>query len=152
MSNEHSSQGKKRVLYTGGTFDLFHYGHSNFLQQCNKLAEEVVVALNLDAFIEKFKGSPPIMTYDEREKSLLNCEYVSRVIPNLSGEDSKPTILSTKPHIIAIGDDWARKDYYSQMQFTQQWIEENEMVLVYIPYTAGISTSEIKRRILKEKK
>jgi len=92
------------------------------------------------------------MTYDEREKSLLNCEYVSRVVPNLSGEDSKPTILSANPHIIAIGDDWARKDYYSQMQFTQQWIEENEMVLVYIPYTAGISTSEIKRRILKEKK
>ena len=90
------------------------------------------------------------MTYKEREKSLLNCQYVTRVVPNLSGEDSKPTILSVKPNIIAIGDDWAKKDYYSQMQFTQSWIEENDMVLVYIPYTSGISTSEIKNRIIDQ--
>jgi len=140
---------KKRVLYTGGTFDLFHYGHINFLRQCSHLADEVIVALNLDGFIAKFKGSPPIMTYEEREKSLLNCEYVSAVVPNLSGEDSKQTIMKVNPHIIAIGDDWAKKDYYSQMQFTQEWIEKNGMVLVYIPYTGGISTTEIKQRILE---
>ena len=140
----------RKILYTGGTFDLFHFGHINFLRQCHLLADQVVVALNPDSFIEKYKGKPPIMTYKEREKSLLNCQYVTRVVPNLSGEDSKPTILSVKPNIIAIGDDWAKKDYYSQMQFTQSWIEENDMVLVYIPYTSGISTSEIKNRIIDQ--
>ena len=136
-----------KVLYTGGTFDIFHFGHANFLRQCKLLADEVVVGLNTDEFIAKFKGSTPIMTYEEREKGLLNCPYVDKVIPNISGEDSKPTILQAKPNIIAIGDDWAHKDYYKQMQFTQAWLEEKNIVLVYIPYTRGISTSEIKTRI-----
>ena len=140
---------EKKVLYTGGTYDIFHFGHTNFLKQCARISDEVVVALNTDDFISQFKGMPPVMSYKEREKSLLNCPFVDRVIPNLSGQDSKPTILSVRPNIVAIGDDWAHKDYYKQMQFTQQWLEENKIVLVYIPYTRGISTSEIKSRILQ---
>ena len=31
-----------KILYTGGTFDLFHYGHMNFLKQCSKIADKVV--------------------------------------------------------------------------------------------------------------
>lgn len=138
------------VLYTGGTFDLFHYGHVNFLRQCSKLCPNVVVALNTDEFVAQYKGQT-IMNFSEREKSLLSCHYVSKVIPNLSGPDSKPTILSVNPRIIAIGDDWAYKDYYKQMNFTQQWLEDNDIVLVYIPYTKGISSSEIKHRILQLK-
>ena len=90
---------ENKVLYTGGTFDLFHYGHVNFLRQCNRLCSNVVVALNTDEFVTQYKGKP-IMTYVEREKSLLSCPYVSKVIPNLSGADSKPTILSVNPDIV----------------------------------------------------
>ena len=136
-----------KILYTGGTFDLLHFGHFNFLKKCKSICDEVVVSLNTDEFIEQFKGKKPVMSYQEREKSLLYCQYVDKVVPNFSGEDSKPSILSVNPSIIAIGDDWAHKDYYSQMQFTQQWLDEKSIVLVYIPYTKGISTTEIKRRL-----
>lgn len=141
---------ENKVLYTGGTFDLFHYGHANFLKQCKMLCDNVVVALNTDEFVAQYKN-PTIMNYEERKKSLLSCQYVTSVIPNSSGADSKPTILSVKPNIIAIGDDWAHKDYYKQMNFTQEWIEEQGMVLVYIPYTKGISSSDIRKRILASK-
>ena len=140
-----------KILYTGGTYDIFHFGHINFLKQCKLIADEVIVALNTDEFILEFKGSPPIMNFNEREKSLLNCQYVDKVIPNISGKDSKPTIMKINPNIIAIGDDWAHKDYYTQMNFTQEWLEEKNIVLMYIPYTKGISTSEIKKRILNKK-
>lgn len=136
-----------KILYTGGTFDLFHYGHVHFLKQCKRICDNVIVALNTDDFVSQYK-SPTIMNYSEREKSLLSCQYVDKVIPNLSGKDSRPTILSIKPNIIAIGDDWAHKDYYKQMGFNEDWLEEQGIVLVYIPYTKGISTSEIKQRIL----
>jgi glycerol-3-phosphate cytidylyltransferase len=139
-----------KKLYTGGTFDIFHYGHVNFLRQCSKLADTIIVSLNTDEFIKSYKGKTPIMSYDEREKSLRSCKYVSDVIPNVGGSDSKPTILSVKPDIIAIGDDWAKKDYYTQMQFTQEWLEENDILLVYLAYTCGISTTEIKKRIKNE--
>jgi len=140
-----------KILYTGGTYDIFHFGHINFLKQCKLIADEVIVALNTDEFILEFKGSTPIMNFNEREKSLLNCQYVDKVIPNISGKDSKPTIMKINPNIIAIGDDWAHKDYYTQMNFTQEWLEEKNIVLMYIPYTKGISTSEIKKRILNKK-
>ena len=137
-----------RILYTGGTFDVFHYGHMNFLRQCKSVADEVVVSLNTDEFILSYKKKKPILNYAEREHSLLGCKYVDRVVNNIGNEDSKLAILSVLPHIVAIGDDWAKKDYYSQMKFTPEWLEENKIVLIYIPYTRGISSTELRERII----
>ena len=134
-----------KTLYTGGTFDLFHFGHINFLKKCHKVCKNVIVGLNTDEFVSEYK-SPCVLTYKERERSLLECQYVSKVIPNTFGKDSKPTILSLMPDIIAVGDDWCKKDYYKQMGFTKEWLDEHEIVLIYVPYTTGISSSEIKRR------
>jgi hypothetical protein len=52
--------------------------------------------------------------------------------------------------MIAIGDDWAHKDYYKQMQFNQEWLDRHKIVLVYIPNPGLISTSELKRRLMGE--
>jgi len=136
------------ILYTGGTFDLFHFGHVNFLKNCSKISSEVVVSLNTDEFVSGFKRTP-ILSYKEREISLLSSQYVDRVIPNVGGSDSKPAILSVEPDIIAIGEDWAKKDYMKQMNFTQEWLEENEILLVYLQYTKDISTTEILKRIME---
>ena len=136
-----------KILYTGGTFDLFHPGHVNFLRQCKLLADEVIVSLNTDEFVFKYKGNTPVMTYQERESMLVSCRYVDKVIPNSAGQDSKPAIMAVHPDILAIGDDWAKKDYYAQMQFTQEWLDKNDILLVYIPYMRGISSTIIKERL-----
>ena len=138
------------VVYTGGTFDLFHAGHVNFLKRCKEIAGElgsVVVSLNTDEFIKEYKGKPPVVSFSDRMAVLKACKYVDQVIANSGGADSKPTILQVSPNIIAIGTDWARKDYYKQMQFTQYWLDEKDMSLIYIPYTKGISSTEIKTRL-----
>lgn len=87
------------------------------------------------------------MTYAEREAVLLSCRYVDSVIPNYGGPDSKPSIIKARAELIVIGSDWARKDYYKQMEFTQDWLDQHEIGLAYIPYTAGISSTQIKRRL-----
>lgn len=133
-------------VYTGGTFDLFHAGHVNFLRQCAKIGE-VIVSLNTDEFIKEYKGKPPVMDYEERRYVLESCRYVSEVIPNYYGADSRPTIDSVKPDFIAIGTDWATRDYYKQMSFTQEWLDERDITLIYLPYTEGISSTEIKKRL-----
>jgi cytidyltransferase-like protein len=134
------------IVYTGGTFDLPHAGHVAFLQECAKLGK-VVVSLNTDEFIRAYKGKPPIMTYEERAGVIREFKCVHDVIMNIGGADSKPAIDLIDPDIIAIGSDWARKDYYKQMGFTQDWLDERDTMLVYIPYTEGISTTELKRRL-----
>lgn len=136
-----------KTLYTGGTFDLLHFGHFNFLRQCRNLATNVIVALNSDEFVRSFKGDLPILSYEERAAGLRHCPYVDDVIENHGGPDSRPAIDAVSPEIIAVGDDWTRKDYYSQMGFDQNWLDDRGITLVYVPYTRGVSTSEIKRRI-----
>ena len=138
------------VVYTGGTFDLFHAGHVNFLKRCKEIAGElgsVVVSLNTDEFIKEYKGKPPIVSFSDRMAVLKACQYVDQVIANSGGADSKPTILQVSPNIVAIGTDWAKKDYYKQMQFTQDWLDEKDISHIYIPYTKGISSTEIKTRL-----
>jgi glycerol-3-phosphate cytidylyltransferase-like family protein len=105
------------------------------------------VSLNTDEFIAEYKGKPPVMTYEEREAVLLEFRSVYEVVANVGGADSKQAIILANPDIIAIGSDWARKDYYKQMGFTQDWLDEHGISLIYIPYTEGISSTEIKRRL-----
>lgn len=142
------------IVYTAGTFDLLHLGHINFLKQCKRIAGidgKVIVALNPDEFVGTFKGNTPVMTYAERESILKEMPYVDKVIPNSGGADAKVSIEQVMPDIIVIGSDWARKDYYKQMNFTQDWLDERNIMLCYVPYTKGISTTEIKRRFAKRK-
>lgn len=133
-------------VYTGGTFDLFHAGHVEFLRRCAELGS-VTVSLNEDEFIEKYKGKRPVISYQERKDVLLGCRWVDRVVPNVGGVDSRVAISLSNPDLIVVGSDWARRDYYAQMQFDQDWLDERGIGLVYIPYTKGISSTAIKERL-----
>jgi cytidyltransferase-like protein len=117
------------------------------LKQCKEIGDYIVVSLNTDDFIYRYKGKYPIMNYEERRDVLLGCRYVDEVIPNTDGEDSKPAILTINPKFVIIGSDWAKKDYYGQMNFTQQWLDDNGIILVYLPYTENISTTLIKEKL-----
>ena len=137
-------------VYTGGTFDLFHAGHVAFLKRCQEIAGiagQVIVSLNTDSFIQEYKTKPPVCNDQERYDVVSSCKYVNEVIWNSGGTDSKPAILSVQPDVIAIGSDWALKDYYKQMDFEQSWLDKLNISLIYIPYTHGISSTEIKKRL-----
>ena len=134
------------VVYTGGTFDLYHKGHVDLLRRCYEFGE-VVVALNTDEFVREYKGLSPVNTYEEREAVLLGCRYVDSVIPNEFGQDSKPTILKVKPDYIVVGSDWLKKDYLAQMSLTVEWLEEQAITLVYVPRVLKLSSTQIKERM-----
>lgn len=138
------------VVYTGGTFDLFHEGHVELLRECRKLAGDrgqVVVALNTDEFVEEFKGKAPVVSYAGRLAVLQACRHVDRVVPNNSGADSRPTIDGVHPLWIAIGSDWQAKDYYAQMGFDQEWLDKRGITVVYFHRSTGESTTGIKQRV-----
>ena len=138
-------------VYTGGTFDLFHVGHLNLLKRCHEIAGwtgQVIVSLNTDEFVYKYKGKNPVIPYQDRKAILESCKYVDLVMENYGQEDSKQSILLAQLiDIIAIGSDWARKDYYKQMNFDQDWLDSQRISLIYIPYTSGISSTKIKEKI-----
>jgi cytidyltransferase-like protein len=140
------------IVYTGGTFDLFHAGHAALLAHCRKLAGSdgrVVVALNTDGFVASYKRKAPVCTYPEREAVLLSCRYVDEVVQNRMGADSRPTIEAVRPDIVVIGTDWARRDYYQQMGFDQSWLDARSITLVYVAHahSEGLSSTDLKVRL-----
>lgn len=141
-------------VYTGGTFDLFHEGHIELLRSCKRIAGSgsVIVGLNTDEFIERFKHAKPVQSYRERKLVLESCKYVDEVVPNIGEEDSKITIEKfdgeyNKIAIVAIGSDWAGRDYYAQMGFTKEWLDEKDLILIYIDRRTGMSTTLIKEKL-----
>lgn len=137
------------IVYTGGTFDLFHAGHARLLKQCHDIADggTVVVAVNTDDFVESYKERP-ICSLQERIAAVASCKWVDAVIVNEGGADSKPAILTVCPDVIVVGSDWEHKDYHKQMGFTQEWLDLHGIQVRFVPYTEEISSTIIKSRIL----
>lgn len=134
----------KNLVLTLGTFDLPHYGHYRHLKHAEMIGE-VTVGLNSDEFVTRYKGKPPIMTYEEREATINEWGY--DVVKNDQSDGNIVDVIrETNANVIAIGTDWARKDYLAQIGLNVDYLEANDIWLVYIPYTKGISTTDIKAR------
>lgn len=144
------------IIYTGGTFDLFHAGHVEFLSKLHRLTigypgnhfyGGVAVSLNPDEFVEEFKGKRPVNSFEERKYVLESCKFVSSVVENIGWQDSKPAISAVHPDLVAIGSDWFDRDYLSQMSFDWEWLHSQGIALLYIPRVTPISSTAVKGRI-----
>lgn len=142
------------TILTLGTFDLFHSGHVDLLSNCRKLAGSgpVVVALNRDEFVARFKPAPPVLTYAERFAVLAACRYVDLVVPNsqrAAGSSAAGIIEMISPDIIAVGSDWRDRRYLDQLGVTASWLESVGTQVVYInrPDPQLISSRAITERI-----
>lgn len=133
------------MVYVGGTFDLFHPGHVNLLRRSAQLGR-VTVSLNTDEFAERYKRRP-VMSLEERKVVVASCRYVEHVMVNDGDEDSRPAILSSRAKYVVHGDEWQGDSLLEQMKLTREWLREHDISLVYLPYTAGVTSSDIRARI-----
>lgn len=123
---------------TIGTFDPPHIGHVQLIRRCEQLADRVVIGVNVDSWTASYKRKP-LFTFDERARlmGLLGHE----VVANTSA--GRELVERVMPDLLVIGMDWLAKDYLGQVDLTVDWLQANGISLVYVPYTDGISTSEI---------
>lgn len=130
-------------VLTIGTWDIPHWGHIDFLNQCATLGA-VTVGVNSDEFAGSFKEQP-IMSEEERMYAITQLGYAA-ILNQSAGRELIETVA---PDVLAVGTDWARKDYLKQIDVTQDWLDEHRIILAYIPYLQRfpISSSEIKRRV-----
>lgn len=132
--------------YCGGTFDLLHPGHVRFFRWTKENFDEVIVALNRDEFVTRYKV-PPAQCYDERREMVMACRYVDDVIANIGDEDSKPSILYAKATHVVNGSDWSRDRLLLQMDLTEEWLTSNGLTVVLCPDARVFSTTALKARI-----
>jgi glycerol-3-phosphate cytidylyltransferase-like family protein len=143
------------LVYTGGTFDRLHEGHRDLLAYCRALASggatarrllpdrdrlwagggAVVVGLNRDEFVPRYKGRATAQGYEVRAAAL--APFVDLVIPNVGDEDSRRAIDAVQPDIVLIGSDWHARDYLGQLGLDFDWLHERRIVLGYAPRPSG---------------
>jgi pantetheine-phosphate adenylyltransferase len=59
------------LVTVGGTFDVFHKGHSLLLEEAFKVAESVLIGLTTDEFAMSLKKPHKIDCYEKRLKDLI---------------------------------------------------------------------------------
>lgn len=141
---------KMKTAYIGATMDLPHYGHQELINKAKEIADYVFVILNTDEFVQEFKGKKPIMTLEERLRTVMGFKNVFDVGVNIGGADSKPAILTINPDYIVFGDDYDLERYKKQIGVTDEWLKEHHIELKQFPYTKSISTTELKKRIKEQ--
>lgn len=126
----------KRVI-TYGTFDLLHYGHINLLRRAKEQGDYLIVALSTDEFNWEGKQKKCYFSYDERKHLLEAIRYVDLVIPETNWEQKVADIKEYHVDTFVMGDDWTGRFDFIEEQTTA--------MVVYLPRTPEISTSQIKK-------
>ncbi len=127
-----------RTVITYGTFDLLHIGHINLLKRARALGDRLVVAVSTDGFNLREKNKTCTHSYADRKVILESLRFVDEVIPEENWEQKSTDVARHGIDVFVIGDDWA-----GHFDFLKPQCE-----VVYLPRTADISTTEIKRQIL----
>ncbi len=98
-------KGKKTLI--GGCFDVFHYGHLDFIKKSAAVSDHLIIALEPDEFIIKTKKRSPVHTQDQRAEILQALRYTSVVIklPLMQGyQDYLELTLKVRPDFIAVSE------------------------------------------------
>jgi cytidyltransferase-like protein len=131
-------------VFTTGVFDILHRGHLNILTQAAALGE-LTVGIMTDQGVEETKGARPILTLEERDAQIRSLPFVAQVI-HYTDTDQRANYAALKPDIVVQGDDWL---FSADRTTAISFLRENEIRLVLLPRTQGISTTEIRRRVAR---
>lgn len=130
---------KMKKIITYGTFDLLHYGHINLLKRAKALGDYLIVGLSTDEF-NQIKGKSSYFSYEERKILLESIVYVDEIIPETNWEQKKYDIVLHNADTFVMGNDWEGEfDFLSDI-----------CNVVYLPRTKGISTTKIKKDLVKQ--
>lgn len=81
---------RKDVIFTHGTFDLFHVGHSYLLNEAKKKGDVIVVGVESDNNISKYKyKKAPIISEQRRAELVANHHAVDFVFINSQLPENK---------------------------------------------------------------
>ncbi len=127
---------------TAGTFDVLNVGHISILRKAKAKCKYLVVAVNDDDLILKFKGVKPIMPIEERAKIVSELKCVDKVIVQYTLVDIN-IFNEIKAEMFFVGDDYKHRDDIEGIH----WLKERNLI-TFFPYTKKTSSSIIKRRII----
>lgn len=133
----------RRLVFTNGSFDILHRGHVTYLEFARTQGDALVVGLNSDSSVRRYKGPPrPVNPQEDRAAVLAALRAVDGVV--IFDEDEPKALIETiLPHVLVKGRDWAH--YVSGRDI----VESHGGRVVLADMVEGRSTTNVISRILE---
>lgn len=126
----------KTIVFTSGTFDMFHYNHLRMINYARSLADILIVGVSTDELVMSYKDKP-IIPFQERLQIIEALKTPDIVIPQHT-LDHTEIVKKLNIDAFVVGDDWFGKYDY---------LKEAGVQVFYFPYGVGVSSTNIKKTI-----
>jgi len=132
----------KKIVFTNGVFDILHFGHVDYLEKAGNLGDILIVGLNRDSSVKKFKSkNRPVQPERDRARILAALRMVDYVIL-FSEETPERLIKLIEPDILVKG-----ADYKISQIVGADFVKSYGGRVRRIPLRKGRSTTEIIKRL-----
>jgi D-glycero-beta-D-manno-heptose 1-phosphate adenylyltransferase len=137
-------QAGDQVVFTNGCFDLIHLGHVDYLEKARLLGDKLVLGLNTDDSVSRFKGPErPLQDQSSRARVLAAMQFVDLVV--FFNEDTPLELISgLLPNILVKGS-----DYLTENIVGADVVKRAGGVVKTIDFVPGYSTTRIVEKIKK---
>jgi len=139
-----------KIGYAFVVADLLHYGHLNFLRECKKHCDFLIVGVYIDDLVASYKRRP-IIPYEERLELVKELKIVDLVVA-VYDRDCTPELKKLaeegwKVDFLFHGDDWSVDD--PDLKKSKEYIESIGGRLIQPKYYAERSTTGIINEIIR---
>lgn len=128
------------IVYTSVVCDLLHIGHINLFRKAKELGDKLIVGVITDDGVNQYKGTP-IIPVEQRIEVISSLKYVDLVIEQKTRSGLENMKELGNISILIRGDD-------AEIPDEIDYIKSIGGKFVKIPYTSGISTSDIINKII----
>jgi len=129
-------------VYLDMVADLFHVGHLNLIKTAHEMGDYVIVGVHSDKDVESYKRVP-IINERQRYEIVKSCKYVDEIIEEAPLVITEQFLLRHRIDFVLHGDDIS--DEISK----QHKVPLEKNMVKYVPYTNGVSTTEIIDKIIE---
>lgn len=137
---------KNKKVLTVGVYDLIHKGHVELFRRAKGLGDYLIVAVQSSEFIRKYKPQAKILnSTEDRIYMVQSIRWVDEVIVY---EDVDEIVKNVDFDLFVSGPD----QVHSGFQRAIRWCEENGKEFMILGRTDGVSSSELKAKILEKSK
>ena len=103
-------QQNKRIVFTNGCFDILHAGHIELLSQAKQLGDCLIVALNDDDSVQRFKGPDRPITTLENRAAIINALSMVDFVISFSDDTPQRLIEQIVPDVLIKGEDYSKEN------------------------------------------
>ncbi len=132
----------KKVVFTNGCFDIIHPGHIHTLKEAKKYGDILVVAINTDDSVRRYKGATrPINNFSHRATIISAIGFVDFVV-SFEQDTPRALIEYLKPDVLVKGGDYQKEKVAGYDVVTSYGGEVH-----IVDYMHGLSTTTLIKKI-----